>query len=98
MNKDTITVANPFVPESVDVLIVLGAIVLVSLFVFLCVLLFRKDGKLPHKHHHRRHRKSYREQSKNTTSGIKELIQQRRHQRRREHHTIKPTLAETGGL
>jgi FtsZ-interacting cell division protein ZipA len=97
-NKDTISVANPLPPESMDVLIVLGAIVLVALIVFFGVLLFRKDGKHPRKHHHRHHRKSYREQFQKTTSGIKELIRQHRRRRHREHRPINPTLAQTGGL
>ena len=99
MNTDTITVVNKMPPESVDVLIVLGAIVAMALIVFFCVLSFRKDGvKVRHKHHHRHHRKSYREQFQKTTSGIKELIRQRRRHRRREHRPINPTLAQTGGL
>ena len=98
-NTDTISIANKMPPESVDVLIVLGAIVLVALIIVFCVLSFRKDGKHPHKHHHHhRHRRSYREQFQKTTSGIKELIKQRRRRRHREHRPINPTLAQTGGL
>ena len=96
---DTISVTNPLPPESVDVLIVLGAIVLVTLIVFFYVLSFRKDEKRRRKHHHHHHhRKSYREQFQKTTSGIKELIREHRHRRHREHHPINPTLAQTGGL
>ncbi len=98
-NSDTISIANKMPPEATDVLIVLGAIVLVALIVFFCVLSFRKDGgKVRHKHHHRRHQKSYREQFQKTTSGIKELIKQHRRRRHREHRPINPTLAQTGGL
>jgi FtsZ-interacting cell division protein ZipA len=98
MNTDTISIATRIPPESVDVLIVLGAIVLVALIVFFCVLLFRKDEKHRHKHHHRHHRKSYRERIHKTTSGIKELIRQHRRRSHREHRPINPTLAQTGGL
>ena len=84
-------------PESVDVLIVLGAIVAMALIVFFCVLSFRKDGKRGHKHHHH-HRKSYREQFQTTTGGIKELIRQHRRRSHREHRPLNPTLAQTGGL
>jgi FtsZ-interacting cell division protein ZipA len=98
-NSDTISVTNKMPPESVDVLIVLGAILLVALIIVFCLLSFRKDGaKVQHKHHHRHHRKSYREQFQKTTSGIKELIRQHRRRRRREHRPINPTLAQTGGL
>ena len=99
MNKsDIISATNKMPPGSEDILIVLGAILLVALIVFFCVLSFRKGEKTGHKHHHRHHRKSYREQFKNTASGIKELIRQRRRHRRREHRSINPTLAQTGGL
>jgi hypothetical protein len=97
-NSDTIDIAQKMPPGSEDVFIVLGAILLVALIVFFCVLSFRKGEKPRHKHRHRHHRKSYREQFKNTASGIKELIRQRRRHRRREHRSINPTLAQTGGL
>jgi FtsZ-interacting cell division protein ZipA len=98
MNVDTIPGANPLLPESVDLLIVVGAVVLVALIAFFWVLSFRKDEKHRHKHHHRHHRKSYREQFQKTTSGIKERIREHRRRRHREHHPINPTLAQTGGL
>jgi FtsZ-interacting cell division protein ZipA len=86
-------------PESMDVLIVLGAMMLVALIVFFCVLLFRKEGKRRHKHRHRNHRKSYREQFQKTASDIRELIRQHKRRRhRRRHHPTNPTLAQTGGL
>jgi hypothetical protein len=97
-NSDTISIANKMPPESVDVLIVLGAIVAVALIVFFCVLVLRKDEKHRHKHRHRRHRKSYREQIQKTAGGIKELIRQRRRRRHRGHRSLNPTLAQTGGL
>jgi hypothetical protein len=98
MNGDTLPANNQMLPESQDLMIVLGAILLVVLIVFFCVLLFRKDWKRQHRHHQRHHRKSYREQFQTTTSGIKELIRQRRHWHRRENRPVNPTLAQTGGL
>ena len=97
MNSDTISISNPLPPESVDVLIVLGAIVLVALIVFFWVLSFRKKEKRHHKHHHH-HRKSYREQFERTTGGIKDLIRQHRRRSHRERRPLNPTLAQTGGL
>ena len=97
-NTDTISITDKMLPGSMDVFIVLGAIVLVALIVFFWVLSFRKNEKRRHKHHHRHHRKSYREQFRKGASGIRELIRQRRRQRRREHRSINPTLAQTGGL
>ena len=97
-NSDTISIANQLPPEAEDILIVLGAIVLVALIVFFWVLSFRKSEKRRHKHHHRHHRKSYREQFQKTTDGIKELIRQHRRRSHREHRPLNPTLAQTGGL
>ena len=97
-NTDTISITDKMLPGSMDVFIVLGAIVLVALIVFFWVLSFRKNEKRRHKHHHRHHRKSYREQFQKATGEIRELIRQRRHRSRREHRRINPTLAQTGGL
>jgi FtsZ-interacting cell division protein ZipA len=98
MNPDAKSFPNWLPPESMDVLIVLGVIVLVALIVFFWAFSFRKAGKRPRKHHHHHHRKSYREQFKKNAAGIGELIRQHRRQHHREHHPINPTLAQTGGL
>ncbi|HEX5398013.1 MAG TPA: hypothetical protein VFY06_03085, partial [Verrucomicrobiae bacterium] len=79
MNDNTITISNRLPPESINVLIVLGSVLGVTLIVFFCVLVFREKRKHRHKHHrHRHHRRhNYREQLQQTGSGIKELIQKR---------------------
>jgi len=83
-------------PEWVDFLIMLGAIVLVTLAALLWALSLHKSGKRQRKHHH--HRKSHREQFQKGAGDIKELVRQRRGGRHRGHRHTNPTLAETGGL
>jgi hypothetical protein len=82
-----------------DLLIMLGAIMLVALIVFFCVLIFGKEGRRRRKqrrHHHQR--EGYREQFQKNVSDIKHLVLQHPRRHRREHRTINPTLAQTGGL
>ena len=96
MDNDIIPVAGPLISGWMDILIVLGAIVLVALIAFFGVFSHHKNGERQRKHHY--HRKDDREQLQKSAGDIKGLVGQHRSGRRRKHRTINPTLAETGGL
>jgi FtsZ-interacting cell division protein ZipA len=98
MDNDTISLTKRVLPEWVDFLIVLGAILLVAMIVFFWAHSIRKRKNRIRKYRHHHHRKGIRERFQRSTGDIKELVQQNRSGRRREHRPINPTLAQTGGL
>ena len=71
---------------------------LVGLLLFGWAFAIRKRKNRIRKYRHHRHRKSSGEKLQKDASGIEELVQQQQGGHRREHHTINPTLAQTGGL
>lgn len=86
-----------------DLLLVLGAGVLLFAVLMLWVVYSRRHR--PHRHRHRHHRSSNRTPSVetgNSESGADEDSEHSRHhrrrRRRREHRGRNPTLSETGGL
>jgi len=82
-----------------DLLIVLGATMLVALIVFFSVLIFGKEGRRRRKQRrHHRQREGYREQFQKNVSDIKDALSQHRRRHRHEHRPANPTLAQTGGL
>ena len=96
MDNDTMPVVDPLISGGMDILIVLGAIMLVALIVFFWAFSRHINGGRRRKCHY--HRKGNREQYQKSAGGIKELVRQHRSGYRRKHRTINPTLAETGGL
>jgi len=91
-----------------DILIILGAVAVVTLFVLFwaVALRSRKRRHHSHHHHHHHHREPAAEPSQPLESETPEeepreetgSRRRRRRHRRREHRPRNPTLAETGGL
>lgn len=86
-----------------ELLIVLGAVSLVSLLVFLWAIYVRKRPRQhSHRHHHHHHSHTEPELSEGLESSAAESNDEpryrRKRRRRREHRPRNPTLAETGGL
>src|SRR5262249_13082093 len=87
-----------------DILIILGAVALVTLFALFWAVVFRSKRRPRHHHHHHHHRAHTRSETTAPISSQPEpaagsgLRRKRRRHRRREHRTRNPTLAETGGL
>jgi len=94
-----------------DILIILGAVALVTVFILLWAVIFRSKRKRQRRHHHHHHHShdAHTETRAETTS-MRETTSEpehaeesgsrrkRRRHRRREHRPRNPTLAETGGL
>jgi len=85
-----------------EVLIVTGAVVLVTVGILVCVAFLRKSGRRHHRHHHRYHdvQKPAQDTPAAEDGGDPSQPQKRRKWRRlrRPHRPRNPTLAETGGL
>jgi len=90
-----------------DILIILGAVAVVTLLVVTWALVFRKRKRGRSRHHSSHHTHTPAPQR---PSGAEEAVnseadpepgrerRRRRHRRHREHRPRNPTLAETGGL
>ncbi|HTL55510.1 MAG TPA: hypothetical protein VL361_07510 [Candidatus Limnocylindrales bacterium] len=86
-----------------DILIILGAVALVTLVVLLWAVAFRSKRRRRHHHHHHHHSHSHTETTAETSPESEPVEEsgsrrKRRRHRRREHRPRNPTLAETGGL
>jgi len=85
-----------------ELLIVLGAVGVVTALVLIWAVYFRKKPHRHSHHHHHHHSDEAQEPaeaSMNSGSGVSgERRYHRKRRRRREHRPRNPTLAETGGL
>jgi FtsZ-interacting cell division protein ZipA len=89
-----------------DILIILGAVALVTLLALFWAVAFRSRKRRHHSHHHHhRHHHSH-DHTEESSAPVSEeetvseptSRRKRRRHRRREHRPRNPTLAETGGL
>ena len=100
--EEILTQWKTFSQGTVERLILVGAIVLVSAWGLIWALFFRKSRRHRHRHHRRHH--SSPDASKNSEadgdgSDSSEASKPRKRRRlRRPHRPHNPTLAETGGL
>lgn len=87
-----------------ELLMVLGAVSVVTLCIFIWAAYFRKR---PRQHSHRRDHHHHRSQDKKQSEDLPTSVEseqdperryRRKRRRRREHRPRNPTLAETGGL
>ncbi len=87
-----------------ELLMVLGAVAVVTLLLFIWAAYFRKRPHR-HSHHHHHHHSDDAEEASNSDSAVDsewlgsgDRRYRRKRRRRREHRPRNPTLAETGGL
>jgi FtsZ-interacting cell division protein ZipA len=87
-----------------ELLMVLGAVSVVTLFIFIWAAYFRKR---PRQHSHRRDHQHHRSDEQTNAEGAPTSVEseqdnerryRKKRRRRREHRPRNPTLAETGGL
>lgn len=89
---------------TIEWLIILGAIGLVTLLALVWAAFFRKRNRRAHSrhhHHHPRHSSESSEAPGASTEADDAVPREKRRHRRRSHHRprpLNPTLAETGGL
>jgi hypothetical protein len=96
MNSDDFVPApGPLSAGVIDCLIVLGAIALVTLITFICIIIFRTKEKKKHRHHGQT---SDHERLETGSREGKVRVRKSYRHRRREHRPMNPTLAQTGGL
>lgn len=88
-----------------ELLILLGAVGLVTLLLVLWAVYIRKAPRRhSHNHHHHRHHSEDQDNTSNVTQdpetegNSEPRYRRKRRRRRREHRPRNPTLAETGGL
>ena len=88
-----------------ELLLLLGAVALVTLFIVLWAVYLRKrpgDRSHRHRHHHHHHSSAESDSLASTNNGDSDEANEKRYRRkrrrRREHRPRNPTLAETGGL
>jgi hypothetical protein len=83
-------------------LILLGVVAIVTMWLVVWALFFRKSHRRRHRHHHGHHSSqgAVNEAAAANSDGDLSQPRERRkwRRRRREHHPRNPTLAETGGL
>jgi FtsZ-interacting cell division protein ZipA len=87
-----------------ELMIVLGALAIVTLIVFIWAAYIRKPARHRSHHHHHHHHSSGEESdaegylATDSAEGENGRRYRRKRRRRREHRPRNPTLAETGGL
>jgi hypothetical protein len=95
-DNSLLPVNTSFEPGWLGILVVFGAILLVSLCMFFWVVYIRKPSRRRRKY--RRHRADDREELKAGADDIKPLVDKHHRRHRHERRPLNPTLAQTGGL